>query len=549
MNSERSRLSGVAVDTLATIAPRLNYKFETLTNILIPTLIKLTSRSTKIYVTRASKALQLIISQTKLTNVISHLKTFYFDKSQTMRLACIEGLLIAMEEINEQSLRFKIEDIELLIKNSATDSNADIRNICKKIYLIYTRKFYDRVDNFTEPLTPVIRKYLSIPAKNTNRIMPPKQPKLDDQQQNEKENLASSTLSDNSRPVRPPPNQNSLQSLTKSQHQSSQDEIGAIRFSKSTSSAGNENGDHRTGPSRALSSSTYESNKQNGPSRAQKLTTTSTTTEKYQRQQQQQQQQQHQHQQRPRSVTPTSSSGARRLISNSTTTSNSNNTSKSTSSSTSSSIGARRPAAGVSLPSKRTNSNNDHDSNSSSGAGYTRFAVKPNAVISNNKLGTRAMAAGVRIPKRGISNVESKNDEDVKDNKKEETENKTQNDVNSNNKKVIVKKQQSKPTLKESNKIIKEGKDIKDSKDIKNKSERPRITKPPIPKFVPVKKQTTTSNSNGRKIIIKKHSKQELQHVPSKSHVEMTEKAKNVPLPDADKDELCNLMAGLTVNE
>lgn len=536
MNSERSRLSGVAVDTLATIAPRLNYKFETLANILIPTLIKLTSRSTKIYVTRASKALQLIISQTKLTNVISHLKNFYFDKSQTMRLACIEGLLIAMEEINEQSLRFKIEDIELLIKNSATDSNADIRNICKKIYLIYTRKFYDRVDNFTEPLTPVIRKYLSIPAKNTNRIIPPKQPKLDDQQQNEKENLASSTLSDNSRPVRPPPNPNSLQSLTKSQHQSSQDEIGAIRFSKSTSSAGNENGDHRTGPSRALSSSTYESNKQNGPSRAQKPTTTSTTTEKYQRQQQQQ------HQQRPRSVTPTSSSGVRRLISNSTTTSNSNNTSKSTSSSTSSSIGARRPAAGVSLPSRRTNSNNDHDSNST-GAGYTRFAVKPNAVISNNKLGTRAMAAGVRIPKRGISNVESKNDEGVKDNKKEETENKTQNDVNSNNKKVIVKKQQSKPTLKESNKIIKEGKDIKD------KSERPRITKPPVPKFVPVKKQTTTSNSNGRKIMIKKQSKQELQQVPSKSHVEMTEKAKNVPLPDADNDELCNLMAGLTVNE
>ena len=148
LNSERSRVMSSAVDCLSVIAPRLGNRFDVFASTFIPTLLKLTSKSTKIYITRAKKCLLTIISTTKLPVILAHLRNAYSDKAQTMRLAVVEGLLTAMETYETNTLRSRIADIETVMRAGATDSNADVRATCKKIYGLYTHKFEDRVDQW-----------------------------------------------------------------------------------------------------------------------------------------------------------------------------------------------------------------------------------------------------------------------------------------------------------------------------------------------------------------------------------------------------------------
>lgn len=150
LNSERSRVMSSAVECLSVIAPRLGSRFDGFSSTFIPTLIKLTSKSTKIYVVRAKKCLITIISTTKLPSLLIHLRNACDDKAQTMRLAVVEGLLTAMETYDTHTLRNRITDVETIVRAGATDSNADVRATCKRIYGLYTRKFDERVDQWVD---------------------------------------------------------------------------------------------------------------------------------------------------------------------------------------------------------------------------------------------------------------------------------------------------------------------------------------------------------------------------------------------------------------
>ncbi|EED77467.1 predicted protein [Postia placenta Mad-698-R] len=72
----------------------------------------------------------------------------------------------------------RAREIEGTIRLTATDASADVRKIAKKIFEAYKQLLPRRVESFTQPLTPTVKKYLNIkasaaPSSNSN---PPSRP-------------------------------------------------------------------------------------------------------------------------------------------------------------------------------------------------------------------------------------------------------------------------------------------------------------------------------------------------------------------------------------
>ncbi|KAG9077940.1 hypothetical protein FS749_010132, partial [Ceratobasidium sp. UAMH 11750] len=167
MNSERTRLANVAVDALAIIAPPLGNKFEPLISLFVPTLIKLLGRTNKVFVSRATAGLQSIISNCPHPRILIELRSMVTDKSAGLRVIVARALLQCLTEWDwsVSSFAAKIGEIESFIRSTGTDSNVEVRKIARQAFDLYKEMFPDRVDDFLEPLTPIIKRYLDIKPK------------------------------------------------------------------------------------------------------------------------------------------------------------------------------------------------------------------------------------------------------------------------------------------------------------------------------------------------------------------------------------------------
>ncbi|KAJ3555061.1 hypothetical protein NM688_g2782 [Phlebia brevispora] len=165
--SDRSRLSAAAIELLSTAAAELGSSFDPLVSIFFPTLLTLCSRTNKVFVSRARACLITIIESTQSPLILSYLCRSMKDKSMTLRLTAAECALICLNSFNPPDLQkeARSREVELLIKCAATDANADIRKYGRKMYDAYKVLLPERVDSFTAPLTPTIRKYLNVVHK------------------------------------------------------------------------------------------------------------------------------------------------------------------------------------------------------------------------------------------------------------------------------------------------------------------------------------------------------------------------------------------------
>ncbi|GBE80961.1 clasp N terminal-domain-containing protein [Sparassis latifolia] len=175
INSERTRLSGIAVDLIGTVAEVLKGSFEPLLPLFLPTLLTLCTRTNKVFVSRARVCITAIIEQTHSVSILSYLTESVKDKSISLRQTAAESVLICLRSFQPTVLdkEPRIVQLESIIKVTATDASADVRKISRKIFDAYKVLFPRRVDQFTEPLTPTIRKYLDIKLKPPSQAKQP----------------------------------------------------------------------------------------------------------------------------------------------------------------------------------------------------------------------------------------------------------------------------------------------------------------------------------------------------------------------------------------
>ncbi|KAG9125291.1 hypothetical protein FRC07_008212 [Ceratobasidium sp. 392] len=167
MNSERTRLANVAVDLFTVIAPPLGNRFEPLISIFVPTLIKLLGRTNKVFLSRATAGLQSIISNCPHPRILLELRIMVTDKSAGLRVIVAAAILQCLSEWDWSAPSFaaKVGEVESFIRSAGTDSNVEVRKTARQTFDLYKQMFPDRVDDFLEPLTPTIKRYLDIKSK------------------------------------------------------------------------------------------------------------------------------------------------------------------------------------------------------------------------------------------------------------------------------------------------------------------------------------------------------------------------------------------------
>ncbi|THH15483.1 hypothetical protein EW146_g5009 [Bondarzewia mesenterica] len=166
-SSERSRLSAASIEFICAVAIGLGKAFEPLLPLYFPTLLSLCARPNKVFITRAKTGVTTIIEHTQLLGIISFLVDTLKDKSVSLKLIGIEGILACLNCFNPPDLEkeSRAREIEIAIRVTATDANGDVRKASKKVFGAYKILHPTRVDSFAAPLSPVTRKYLDIKPK------------------------------------------------------------------------------------------------------------------------------------------------------------------------------------------------------------------------------------------------------------------------------------------------------------------------------------------------------------------------------------------------
>jgi hypothetical protein len=148
MNSERTRLSGVAIDLLGVLASELGAAFDPLLPLFFPTLLSLCARTNKVFVARSRTAILTIIESSQLPSILPYLPPPLKDKSVSLRLTAVEGVLACMNCFNPPDLEKegRAQEIETAIRFSARDASADVRKVGRKIFEAYKVLLPSRVD-------------------------------------------------------------------------------------------------------------------------------------------------------------------------------------------------------------------------------------------------------------------------------------------------------------------------------------------------------------------------------------------------------------------
>ncbi|KAF9533189.1 clasp N terminal-domain-containing protein [Crepidotus variabilis] len=164
MNSERTRLSGTALDLMNSVASGLGRDFDQLMPIFMPALLAICGRTNKVVITRAKATIMTIIESAQLASVLPYFVQNLKDKSATLRLILAEGTLACINSCNPPDLEkdARARDIEAVIRGTARDANPDVRKVSRRIFESYKILLPSRVESFTAPLSPTMKKYLDI---------------------------------------------------------------------------------------------------------------------------------------------------------------------------------------------------------------------------------------------------------------------------------------------------------------------------------------------------------------------------------------------------
>ncbi|KAG9300244.1 hypothetical protein G9A89_011317 [Geosiphon pyriformis] len=165
--TDRTRLSGSTLELIQEFSIALGRKFESLADIFIPGILKLCSRSNKVFVNRARGCMGTILRESRVLNLIPKLKDALQNQSKPLRSSAAEFMLICMELNDKSALFTQIEELEVAIRVGSVDSLQEVRETLRKVFLIYKEKFPDRVENFMNSLPALAKKYLDIAPKGS----------------------------------------------------------------------------------------------------------------------------------------------------------------------------------------------------------------------------------------------------------------------------------------------------------------------------------------------------------------------------------------------
>jgi hypothetical protein len=147
MLSDRGRLSGVATDFLTSMAPRLGANFSPLIPLYLPPTIRLLARPNKVYLRRAEKCLMTIITHCATPLLITLIKPGIEDKNEACRRSCGAALEKILRDWEKELVGTRgVGELEGAMRRMATEKDAEVRKIGKRMWEVYTGKWPERIE-------------------------------------------------------------------------------------------------------------------------------------------------------------------------------------------------------------------------------------------------------------------------------------------------------------------------------------------------------------------------------------------------------------------
>jgi hypothetical protein len=139
INSDRTSLSGAAIDLLTSLSTGLGPSFASLLPLFFPTLLGLCARTNKVFTTRAKLCIFAVIKDTQSTSALPCFAESLRHRAPSVRLVAAEGILMYLSclklPIIENVSRACL--LEEIIKMAARDASAEVRQAGTRIFEAY----------------------------------------------------------------------------------------------------------------------------------------------------------------------------------------------------------------------------------------------------------------------------------------------------------------------------------------------------------------------------------------------------------------------------
>ena len=158
-------MSASAIEALK-IIHALDESFEPFYDIFLPVLLKLFERTNRVFTTRASEAIQVILRNSKSPTskvCLPHFFECMESPSKTLRLAAIKTATtwIIVDGFIEDPQR-----VEALIIKATEDAANEIREASRELFKVFTEKWPDQKDSFALRASVAVQKVLYLQARN-----------------------------------------------------------------------------------------------------------------------------------------------------------------------------------------------------------------------------------------------------------------------------------------------------------------------------------------------------------------------------------------------
>lgn len=144
--SDRSKLSRSAIELVEAAATALGTDFEPLTELFVPTVIKLSTRANKLFVQSATTCLKNLAEKCSLTSQLDTFTEALQNKNRFMR-ACAADVVVSMiEHTAASSLADHVEEVEAFVALAVEDADSAVRDLARACFSLYSERFGSRLD-------------------------------------------------------------------------------------------------------------------------------------------------------------------------------------------------------------------------------------------------------------------------------------------------------------------------------------------------------------------------------------------------------------------
>ena len=146
LNSERTRLSRAAMTLVETLARTLGERFEPLSDTLCPVVLRLATRANRVYVSCATATVKACIESAGLPSFLPSLVEAMKNASKSLRQTAVDCLITLVSSNPPHRLESYAEPLEAAIREGVVDADAVVREVTKKVFMLYAEALPARVD-------------------------------------------------------------------------------------------------------------------------------------------------------------------------------------------------------------------------------------------------------------------------------------------------------------------------------------------------------------------------------------------------------------------